>query len=469
MSQRRAKGDAVKSGATTPPAVVPRSSSSGSSSSSSGSASEGETGGRGDSNGIPNQPPPRKSKTKHDKRAMKEQSAGGGATASTLFSGVFAKYMTLRDRDRSSAPSSTEAVNINDSTTTTVAAASPRTETQFPLSDDTPTAELLALAGAYFGWTPAEVKADTQTLMQQRLRRVFDLRSLSRDAWTQVPVLPVVRSALQGLIWEGIGSNKGKLEKKQREFAAQMVQRMAERAAASGSGGSAAQKVQAAEQKFASSPFVRQLLQQQQQQQPETTPPAPANLSTSQPSPEVLEKMQRLSNANSDKNFDADSLVQQLLHSRPTTAAAAITETTITAAPQPDGPLTFDNLTPAEMVHTLLYSSPRQVETKVITEPGGGSSSASTTAAPVAPSLGLIPGKANRIRVSNGTKVYELDRWCPHKYYDMLKAPPMKPGSSIIRCPKHDWDFDLDRGGVCVTRSSKTLHACPLTQKELQW
>ncbi|KAI8812630.1 hypothetical protein BJ742DRAFT_655035, partial [Cladochytrium replicatum] len=54
-------------------------------------------------------------------------------------------------------------------------------------------------------------------------------------------------------------------------------------------------------------------------------------------------------------------------------------------------------------------------------------------------------------------KTYEFDRWCPHKGVDLAKGPLV--GTRII-CPKHRWEFDLARGGVCVDKPGKSVNAC---------
>lgn len=59
-------------------------------------------------------------------------------------------------------------------------------------------------------------------------------------------------------------------------------------------------------------------------------------------------------------------------------------------------------------------------------------------------------------------KVYETNRYCPHKGVD-LQGAPME--GSILTCPKHKWKFDLSQGGKCI----EGKFSCSLHAKRLEW
>lgn len=63
----------------------------------------------------------------------------------------------------------------------------------------------------------------------------------------------------------------------------------------------------------------------------------------------------------------------------------------------------------------------------------------------------------NRIIVENEGKTYEIDRFCPHKGYDLTGVAlycnfKAEIKNGMVICPKHKWKFDLSRGGNCDTK-----------------
>ena len=71
-----------------------------------------------------------------------------------------------------------------------------------------------------------------------------------------------------------------------------------------------------------------------------------------------------------------------------------------------------------------------------------------------APSIALV--NADRIKVTTMSgRCYEADRWCPHKRADLSKGTVI--GESLV-CPKHDWEFELDAGGLCRAKNA-SIHA----------
>lgn len=60
-------------------------------------------------------------------------------------------------------------------------------------------------------------------------------------------------------------------------------------------------------------------------------------------------------------------------------------------------------------------------------------------------------------------RVFEADRFCPHKGADLAGAPVI---GTILDCPKHHWKFDLSQGGRCI--QGKNLH-CTLNAIPLDW
>jgi len=55
---------------------------------------------------------------------------------------------------------------------------------------------------------------------------------------------------------------------------------------------------------------------------------------------------------------------------------------------------------------------------------------------------------SERMTVTFNGQSYEVDRYCPHKQYDLKNAPISEEG--LLECPKHKWRFDLSQSGVCI-------------------
>lgn len=71
--------------------------------------------------------------------------------------------------------------------------------------------------------------------------------------------------------------------------------------------------------------------------------------------------------------------------------------------------------------------------------------------------------QADRMTVfSAGNRTFEVDRYCPHKNFDMLNVPVV---GDILTCPKHGWQFDLSRGGKCLNGK----FPCSINAVSLDW
>lgn len=77
--------------------------------------------------------------------------------------------------------------------------------------------------------------------------------------------------------------------------------------------------------------------------------------------------------------------------------------------------------------------------------------------------IDLLTADDNRMKViAAGGKVYETDRYCPHKKVDLQGA--LIEGT-ILTCPKHKWKFDLAQGGRCI----EGKFFCSLNAQPLEW
>ncbi|MPZ15405.1 MAG: Rieske 2Fe-2S domain-containing protein [Chloroflexi bacterium] len=56
-------------------------------------------------------------------------------------------------------------------------------------------------------------------------------------------------------------------------------------------------------------------------------------------------------------------------------------------------------------------------------------------------------GESDRIRVVDGNRAYDIQRYCPHAGEDLSFGRVL--GGKLI-CPRHGWTFDLRGGGTCV-------------------
>jgi len=69
-----------------------------------------------------------------------------------------------------------------------------------------------------------------------------------------------------------------------------------------------------------------------------------------------------------------------------------------------------------------------------------------------------IEGRAERTVVeANGCR-FSVTRYCPHQGGDLAMGRAL--GRHWV-CPRHGWQFDLERAGVCTTNDS-SIHAIPL-------
>jgi UDP-MurNAc hydroxylase len=67
-----------------------------------------------------------------------------------------------------------------------------------------------------------------------------------------------------------------------------------------------------------------------------------------------------------------------------------------------------------------------------------------------------IESKRNRIVVEAGGTRYSMDRFCPHQGGDLSKG--WADEGALWTCPRHRWQFALDKGGRCLT-SDATVNA----------
>ncbi len=69
-----------------------------------------------------------------------------------------------------------------------------------------------------------------------------------------------------------------------------------------------------------------------------------------------------------------------------------------------------------------------------------------------------LESRNERIVVGDSRK-YVVDRYCPHQAGDLKHA--WIEGGRYLTCPRHRWQFDLEKGGQCLTNDS-TIHAACL-------
>jgi nitrite reductase/ring-hydroxylating ferredoxin subunit len=67
---------------------------------------------------------------------------------------------------------------------------------------------------------------------------------------------------------------------------------------------------------------------------------------------------------------------------------------------------------------------------------------------------------------AGGFDMVRVDRWCPHKRGVDLLGGKLVAGS-LLECPKHNWQFDIDNGGQCIGKSA-SINACKLPEA-YQW
>ncbi|KAJ3361298.1 hypothetical protein GGF32_007608 [Allomyces javanicus] len=324
----------------------------------------------------------------------------------------------------------------------------------FPLAPTMCITTVINALAAVHGWTRDEAAVDVAALAAQRLRTVGDLRLLPKKGWKHLPVVAIVAELLHRVVWAGVGKTDVK------RFEGVVMDAFLGQV-----GGDSVGTLRTA----GPAPTTRAVSA--------TPAPAPVDnggplvvsgatdmnalakhlLGISSPAPQPVAASPAIPSAN-----DPDALVRALLYDggvrppspvrAPKPAAAAVTDEV--APPAPDPVLSARDCSAQELVHALLKTDLMVAEQPP--EPESDFVELVEGTRRAAPQLGLVPGNPNRIRVAGaGGKVYEVDRYCPHKQYDMLKAPPVR--GSILTCPKHNWDFDLSKGGVCVGRPGKSL------------
>ncbi|KNE70221.1 hypothetical protein AMAG_15190 [Allomyces macrogynus ATCC 38327] len=353
-------------------------------------------------------------------------------------------------------------------TTNATASAAPSSATSapapptFPLASTMRVAAVIDALAAVHGWTRDEAAADVAALAAQRHRTVGDLRLLSKKGWKHLPVVPIVAELLHRVVWAGVGKADVKRFEgvvmdaflvqvgREKVETSQSVESVPDQVAPEPVPTMRAVSASAAPTANNGGPLVVGAAT-------DMNALAKQLLGFSSTAPQAVVASPEVPASN-----DPDALVRALLYDGgvrppspirvPKPAAPPITDDVASPAPEPV--LSARDCSAQELVHALLKTDlmvaeqPPEPESDLVELVEGTSRAA--------PQLGLVPGNPNRIRVAGaGGKVYEVDRYCPHKQYDMLKAPPVR--GSILTCPKHNWDFDLSKGGVCVGRPGKSL------------
>jgi UDP-MurNAc hydroxylase len=67
-----------------------------------------------------------------------------------------------------------------------------------------------------------------------------------------------------------------------------------------------------------------------------------------------------------------------------------------------------------------------------------------------------IEQRRERIVVEAGGTRYSMDRYCPHQGADLSQG--WLDQGRLWTCPRHRWQFALDKGGQC-TASKGSVHA----------
>jgi len=69
-----------------------------------------------------------------------------------------------------------------------------------------------------------------------------------------------------------------------------------------------------------------------------------------------------------------------------------------------------------------------------------------------------IERRGKRITVEAGGNRYSIDRFCPHQGADLSQGWLAERG--LWTCPRHRWQFDLDKGGQCLTSNGSIHSVC---------
>jgi nitrite reductase/ring-hydroxylating ferredoxin subunit len=301
----------------------------------------------------------------------------------------------------------------------------------YPLDDLQPLAPLIHALGKQFQWKRSEIISDIKQLDSLRLRHVRDLRFYPKKGWKGIPLNPLVGDLLRSIVWQGI--SKSDIKKKNEEFLSNAMQ------------------------------DLNLVLQSTT-----LTSDSDSDTSTSRNDlPIIPQSSAQFSEGTSGEIKDVNQLLKSFLfdgNDGPSWVPPKLDP--ILSLPESNGPeaslsiekeakqadIRAEDFAPIELVHTLL-----KTDCMVIPEPSIDTNISEKEVTKGRPILGIVPSNPSRIRVADSSgKVYEIDRYCPHKQYDMLKAPGVR--GTIITCPKHNWDFDLTRNGACTKRPGKSLH-----------
>ncbi|RKP14903.1 hypothetical protein BJ684DRAFT_18735 [Piptocephalis cylindrospora] len=212
-----------------------------------------------------------------------------------------------------------------------------------PLPDSMKASTLLEQIASERGWTQEEIEKDLRCLETQRLRTLRDLRSLSKESWKEIPLIPLSKDLLRQSIYpRGLAKVKKMKMMKMKKMKKEKGKRSLD----------------------------------------ETTESLSSSSSSSSSSEEGMER----SNV------------------------------------------------PSGM-------------TALLDEKNKGSS------------IQIMDPSHLRVQTASG-QCYKTDRYCPHKQVD-LATKGVVQGEQLI-CTKHNWSFDLVRGGMCPKRPNRTLNACLL-------
>ncbi|KAI8809206.1 hypothetical protein BJ742DRAFT_805448 [Cladochytrium replicatum] len=283
-----------------------------------------------------------------------------------------------------------------------------------PLADDYSAAKLLSEIGFQRNWSDEDIDRDVRVMQDQRLYTLVDLRLLGPKAWREVPLLPIVKELLQRAAWQNFGRNTLKEKKKEeRQKAAKLL-------------------YQAEEEYSSSSSNSESEMGKKKKTDKESKENAKAT--------KKADKLEKKEAKRADKDLRKDGQNE-----------------TIEA---PIGSVIPEGISPESMsAFAAISAYLNGTASNVPNEPVPRKPEPLTNGVPQQPrflSTPVVTGSKIKATASDG-KTYEFDRWCPHKGVDLAKGPIV--GTRII-CPKHRWEFDLARGGVCVDKPGKSVNAC---------
>ncbi|KAI9142581.1 hypothetical protein BKA69DRAFT_261503 [Paraphysoderma sedebokerense] len=274
----------------------------------------------------------------------------------------------------------------------------------YPLLDQYLTKDLLNKLSFERNWTPSEVENDWEILNKHRLRTVSDLRSLSAESWTQIQADGLLPLVRDLLRIEVYKGLKTETSIKQ------------------------GKKLKKKQKKMMKAMNNQEL---------------------------KISKMEKTKPDNDESSITSDSecMSDSAINSN---SKENLQPSNLNSQSQQKPAL--DPTNPTALVQSLLFGE--SMISKTLQNTSDSSSSPRII-------LGPLPNNPSRMNVQTSSgKVFETDRYCPHKKYDMVNAPVV--GNKLI-CPKHDWEFDLERGGICVNkRNGKGVNSCAVS-KELQW